>query len=114
MATEDRELPIPTMLHTDDAAVEVIRVWRTGEGRIAAMMNFGGMPDPRDWGIVVADVVNYVADCAMKRGLTRTNGEGESVPVSRTEFVQVIVATALKLIDQPIGKITDWEPKAKA
>jgi hypothetical protein len=57
-----QELPIPPELHGDRNASELIRVWKSGGGRMHYSLMPDAFPDAAAWGILLADVLRLVAD----------------------------------------------------
>ncbi len=88
MGIQNGQLPIPALAISDAHSVELIRVWIAGKGlqtslRIGAWEHTPTIDESKAWGIVLADVVNHVADA-----LTRlSKNKGETIGKIRASFL---------------------------
>jgi hypothetical protein len=63
----DNQLPIPPDAMTDPKSIEMVRAWIV-DGGLQASLQMGIWEDVRAWGILLADIVKYVADAKEKGG----------------------------------------------
>ena len=67
MSHTNNQLPIPPDAMTDPRSVEMVRAWIVNGG-LQASLQMGVWEDVRAWGILLADLVKYVADAKEKDG----------------------------------------------
>ena len=67
MSHNDNQLPIPPDAMTDPKYMEMVRAWIINGG-LQASLQMGVWEDVRAWGILLADLVKYVADARPKDG----------------------------------------------
>jgi hypothetical protein len=61
------ELPIPDVARSDEAALEIARIWSAGGGQLVSL-RVGVWRDPAAWGIALADVARHVASAYAEQG----------------------------------------------
>ena len=106
MGIQNGQLPIPGMAIADSGSVELIRVWIAGKGlqtslRVGAWGHTPTIDEPKAWGIVLADVVNHVADALTRQGKNKS----ETVVKIRASFLAELdgptSSTVGEFVDEP-------------
>jgi hypothetical protein len=106
MGIQNGQLPIPALAISDAKSVELIRVWIAGKGlqtslRIGAWEHTPSIDEPKAWGIVLADVVNHVADALTKQGKTKSETVGKIRASFLAELDRPTSSTVGEFVDEP-------------
>ncbi len=65
------QLPIPGSAFNDPKALEMLRVWAGGGAQLVSI-NANLWEDPANWGIMLVDLANHIANAyAQKGGLSK-------------------------------------------
>jgi hypothetical protein len=84
------ELPAPPDSGTDPQAAELLRVWIV-ENALHCTLRPDAFPDPGTWGMVLADVVRYVAEALQQE---EGKDPAETVRLIRAQFDAEMAAPA--------------------
>ena len=106
------ELPIPPPCFGDYKAQEALRLWRCSDGSNAMMVRVTVYTNPYQWGMVLADAIRYISECAEENGLHYQNENGEAVKATSDEIMERMLEGFNDELEDPTDTPTDWTPDA--